>query len=147
MENLVRRGPQLRGSRRPSGLGYWVACFLLAFIGLGKGAAAEPASGGGLVGRVTQSAERKVGERFTFANIHSTRPFVTFPSGHGEHTTKVYEDDELVVLFFVGYLTGGTETFYLDKARHRFTLVEVGALEARARGTDIQPIVTFGNLE
>jgi hypothetical protein len=96
---------------------------------------------------VTQSPKRKSGERFTFANIQSSRPFVTFPSGYGDYATKVYDDDELVVLFFVGHQTGSTETFHLDKKRRRFTLVEVGALEARVRGTDIQPMVTFGNLE
>jgi hypothetical protein len=84
----------------------------------------------GYVGVVSKADERKPGQQFTFANLRTERPFVTFPSGNGVETTKVFEDDETIVLFFVAHLTGSTETFYLNKNRNRFTLIEIGALEA-----------------
>ena len=62
-------------------------------------------------------------------------------------TTKVFEDDETIVLIFVAHLTGSTETFYLNKKRNRFTLIEVGALEATATGADFRPKVTYGTLK
>jgi hypothetical protein len=101
----------------------------------------------GLVGVVIASDNHKVGLQFTFANLRNSRPFVTFPSGHGAETKKVFEDDETIVLIFVAQFTGSTETFYLNKKAKRFTLVEVGALEATVMGTDFRPEITFGTLK
>jgi hypothetical protein len=126
------------------GLALVVATVWLGFAGP---TCAEPLSGAGFTGTVTKSNTRAKGQRFTFANIRSDRPFVTYPTGHGDHATKVFEDDELVVLFFVGYLTGSTEMFYLDVDRRRFTLIEVGVLDGRHKGGDLRPDVTFGDLE
>ena len=101
----------------------------------------------GYIGVVSKADKRKPGQQFTFANLQTQRPFVTFPSGNGEETTKVFEDDETIVLIFVAHLTGSTETFYLNKKRNRFTLIEVGALEATATGADFRPDVTYGTLK
>lgn len=101
----------------------------------------------GLIGVVTKSNERKASEQFVFANMTTTRPFVTFPSGHGGESNKVFEDDELVVLFYAAEITGSTETFYLNKKSKRFTLIEVGALEARVINKEIKPTITFGVLK
>ena len=101
----------------------------------------------GYIGVVSKADKRKPGQQFTFANLQAQHPFVTFPSGNGEETTKVFEDDETIVLVFVAHLTGSTETFYLNKKRNRFTLIEVGALEATATGADFRPDITYGMLK
>lgn len=100
----------------------------------------------GYGGIVTSSAKRKTGERFTFANLRSNRPFVTYPSGTGAETYKVFEDEDILVLFFVAPISGSTETFYLHKKRNRFSLVEVGAMEAVVTEKDFRPDVTHGDL-
>jgi hypothetical protein len=100
----------------------------------------------GYKGVVLKSDDRKAGEQFTFANLSAPRPFVTYPSGNGAETVKVFEDNELIVLIFVANLTGSTETFYLGKNTGRFTLIEVGALEATVTGSDFRPKVTYGTL-
>lgn len=100
----------------------------------------------GYVGVVTKSDGRKAGQQFMFANLQSPRPFVTYPSGTGAETTKVFEDSELIVLIFVAELTGSTETFYLSKTRARFTLIEVGALEATVTGSEFRPKVSYGTI-
>jgi len=100
----------------------------------------------GYSGVVTSSAKRKAGERFTFANLRSKRPFVTYPSGTGAETFKVFEDEETVVLLFIASVTGSTETFYMNKQRNRFTVIEVGAMKAVVTETDFRPDVTHGDL-
>ena len=126
---------------------YRVAVLVLASIGLCAGLAdAQPIPRDGYVGVISKSDSRKVGQQFTFANLRSSRPFITFPGGNGDQTTKAFEDDELIVLIFVAHLTGSTETFYLSKKRSQFTLIEVGALEATATGSDFRPQVTYGTL-
>ena len=100
----------------------------------------------GYSGTVTSSAKRKTGELFTFANLRSKRPFVTYPSGNGAESFKVFEDDDIVVLFSVAPLTGSTETYYLHKKRNRFTVVEVGAMEAVVTESDFRPDITHGDL-
>lgn len=101
----------------------------------------------GDIGVVSKADTRKPGQQFTFANLRAQRPFVTFPSGNGGETTKVFEDDETIVLIFVAHLTGSTETFYLNKKRNRFALIEIGALEATATGADFRPDTTHGTLK
>lgn len=101
----------------------------------------------GYIGVATKSDSRKAGQQFTFANLQTQKPFVTFPSGFGQQSLKVFEDDETIVLIYVAHLTGSTETFYLNKKRNRFTLIEVGALEATATGIDFRPTVTTGTLK
>lgn len=88
--------------------------FLFAFLGGGVTHSQTPARDG-YIGIVSKADGRKSGEQFTFANLRSQRPFVTFPSGNGEETTKVFEDNETIVLIFVAHLTGSTETLYLNK--------------------------------
>jgi hypothetical protein len=51
------------------------------------------------------------------------------------------------VLIFVAHLTGSTETFYLNKKRNRFTLIEIGALEATATNADFRHDTTQGALK
>lgn len=129
-----------------------VICYritMLLLVGLGFFAGlthAQTATRDGYVGVVSKSDERKVGQQFTFANLRTPRPFVTYPSGNGAETTKVFEDNELIVLVFVANLTGSTETFYLSNKTGRFTLIEVGALEATVTGNDFRPKVTYGTL-
>jgi hypothetical protein len=128
-------------------LSRYLFAVLLAGLGfLGGAAYAQPAARDGYIGVVSKSDSRKVGQQFTFANLRSSQPFVTYPSGNGDKSTKVFEDDELIVLIFVAHLTGSTETFYLSKKRGNFTLIEVGALEATASGSDFRPKVTYGTL-
>ena len=125
-----------------------LALLFFVFSSIGAEVASAQASlRDGYIGVVSKSDKRKPGQRFTFANLRTQRPFVTFPSGNGEETTKVFEDEETIVLIFVAHLTGSTETFYLNKKRNRFTLIEVGALEATATGTDFRPDTTHGTLK
>lgn len=98
------------------------------------------------VGVVTRSDAREIGQEFKFTSLDVRRPFVTFPGGNVGETTKAFESAELVVLSFVARKTGSTETFYLDKQQKRFTLIEVGALEAVVTGSEIRPAVTYGKL-
>lgn len=95
---------------------------------------------------IIRSDDRQVGERFTFANLSSKRPIVTFPSGNADEYVKVFEDDSLLVLVLVAHLTGSTETFHIAKKAGHFTLVEVGALEALSLGNEFRPRVTYGRL-
>lgn len=127
-----------------------ITVVLLLFLGVGFVAGpahAQALPRDGYVGVVSKSDKRQVGQQFTFANLRSPRPFVTYPSGNGAETVKVFEDNEMIVLIFVADLTGSTETFYLSKKRSRFTLIEVGALEATATGTDFRPDITNGTLK
>ena len=102
----------------------------------------------GYNGVITKSDDsKKVGLNITFANLCTLHPFITFPSGNGAETDKVYEDEEIVVLLFVAKATGGTETYHINKKSKRFTRIEVGALEAVVSGKDFQPIVSFGTLK
>jgi hypothetical protein len=71
---------------------------------------------------------------------------VSFPSGKADTFAKVFEDEETMVLFFVGYLSGSTTTFYLNKKTLRFARVDVGVLEARALRTDPKPTTQYGTL-
>lgn len=119
---------------------------LTAFVGEDVAYAQTPTPNG-YIGVVSKSDDRKTGERFTFANLRSEQPFVTYPSGHGGYPTKLFEDSDLIILLFVGQNFGSTEMFYLDKNRNRFTLVEVGALEARVNGREIRPHVTYGTIK
>ena len=140
----------LGGTRRPTKV--WARHFIIPFLFLISilGSSASHADAGaraGYVGTVTKSDRHKTGQQFTFANLLSQRPFVTFPSGYGNETTKFFEDDEITVLVFVAQFTGSTETFYLNKKRDRFMLIEVGALEATASGKNFRPDVTSGTLK
>ena len=123
----------------------YTICLVLALMGLRAHAQATVRDG--YTGTITKSDDRKVGAQFTFANLRSSKPFVTFPGGNGNEVSKVFENGELIVLVFVASLTGSTESFYLSKSRGQFTLVEVGALEATVRGTEFRPTVTYGNLQ
>ena len=96
----------------------------------------------GFVGTVSKSDTRKIGSQFVWANIGTKHPFVTFPSGFGYEITKVYEDEELIVLFFVSAV-GSTETHYINKKIKQFTLIEVGPLESMK---GYVPSVTHGTL-
>jgi len=120
--------------------------FLFASFGTGVAYAQAPLRDG-YIGVVSKADERKPGQKFTFANLQAQHPFVTFPNGNGDEFTKVFEDDETVVLIFVANLTGSTEAFYLNKKRNRFTLIEVGALEPTATGADFRPSITYGTLK
>ena len=102
----------------------------------------------GYNGVITTSDDKKeIGAHITFANLRTPHPFITFPSGNGAETDKVYEDEEIVVLLFVAKATGSTETYHINKKSKRFTRIEVGALEAVVSGKDFQPIVSFGTLK
>lgn len=124
-----------------------IVSFVLSLIIISAPAYSQTPNREGYKGVVLKSDDRKAGEQFTFANLLTPRPFITYPSGNGAETVKVYEDDELTVLIFVANLTGSTETFYLSKKTSRFTLIEVGALEATVTGSDFRPKVTYGKLQ
>lgn len=101
----------------------------------------------GFKGIISKSDNRKIGNQFVFANLQSPKPFVTFPSGFGYGFDKVFESEDLIVLISIAYATGSIDTFYLDKGSNRFTLIEIGALEARVTGKDFIPSVTVGDLK
>jgi hypothetical protein len=126
---------------------FCASIFLLFFVTFADVAHAQVSPRDGYIGVISKSDKRRPGQQFTFANLQSKRPFVTFPSGNGEETNKVFEDEETIVLIFIAHLTGSTETFYLNKKRNRFTLVEVGALEATVTGIDFRPDTTHGTLK
>jgi len=108
---------------------------------------AQTSSPLGFDGIVSKSDRHKVGSKFTFANVSSYHPFVTYPSGFGNEIDKKYEDDELIVFIFVA-VTGSTEIYYLNKKTKRFTIIEVGVhTEETVAGRDITPKVTYGNLK
>lgn len=108
---------------------------------------AEELNSLGFIGVISKSERYKEGMQYTFANISSGKPMITYPSGFGNEALKVYEDNELVVLFYIAAVTGSTETYYLNKRTKRFTLIEVGAFEATAEGKDYIPKVTYGALK
>lgn len=124
-----------------------ILLFLLAFTFDTVPIFAQISSSLGFVGIVSKSDERKTGSQYTFANIGTSRPFVTYPSGFGNETVKVYEDDELIVLFYLATATGSTETYYLNKKTKRFTIIEVSTLGATVEGKDFTPKVTYGTLK
>jgi hypothetical protein len=100
----------------------------------------------GYAGVVTRSDTHGTGQKFEFSNLDERRPFVKFPGGNVSEMTKAFESTDLIVLMLVAKATGSTETFYLDKQQKRFTLIEVGALEAVLTGSEIRPRVTHGTL-
>jgi len=55
---------------------------------------------------------------------------VIYLSGFGSETIKIYEDDELIDLIYLGNATGSTERYYLNNKTRRFTVIEFGALAA-----------------
>lgn len=125
-----------------------IPLFLFLFVSFGANVAcAQTSPRDGYIGVVSKADERKPGQQFTFANLRAQRPFVTFPSGNGYEASKVFEDDATIVLISVARLTGSTETFYLNKKQSRFTLIEVGALEATVTGADFRPVITYGALK
>lgn len=97
---------------------------MLVFLGSFPARAADGADRNGFIGIVNRSESQKLGSQFTFANLTMPNPFVTWPSGHGVETKKVFEDEELVVFLLVS-ITGSTETFYLNKKIRQFTVIEV----------------------
>lgn len=119
--------------------------FLFMSFGVEKVCAQSPTRDG-YVGSISKTDKRKIGQQFTFANLQTTRPFVTFPSGNGQETNKIYEDEEILVLIFVSNLSGSSEMFYLNKKHNRFTLIEVSALEAKMKDTIFRPDTTYGTL-
>jgi hypothetical protein len=124
------------------------ACFALSLLAVPVPTFSQTAGYDGYIGVITKSDNKKmVGTHISFANIRTIHPFITFPSGNGAETDKVYEDDEIVVLLFVAMATGSTETYHINKKSKRFTRVEVGALEAVVSGKDFQPIVSYGTLK
>jgi hypothetical protein len=127
-------------------IGNCFVIFLVIFVSVDF-ACAQDQKYLGFIGTIAKSDKRSSGEQFAFANLQSNNPVVTFPSGNSGETEKVYEDKETIVLFFLGSLTGSTEMFYLNKQRKRFTLIEVGALEATTVGKDFRPDVTIGTLK
>jgi len=109
---------------------------------------AEMAKRDGFIGIITKSDDQnKIGAQITFANLRTSLPFITFPSGNGAESSKVFEDDEIVVLLFVAGASGSTETYYINKKKLRFTRIEVGALEATVSGKDFIPKVSHGILK
>jgi len=74
---------------------------------------------------VEQSSWREKGEQIVIANVRAGRPIILWPSGAAEPTTRAFQDDDHVVLVFVAWGTGGTETFYLNTKTRRFLLIEV----------------------
>ncbi len=93
---------------------------------------------------VEKSSRMKAGEQITLANVHAGQDLVVWPSGNAEPTTRVFQEDEFVVLVFVAKLTGGTETFYLNTKTMRFTLIEATFPFAAEPG--FRPGVTQGIL-
>jgi hypothetical protein len=98
----------------------------------------------GYVGIVEQSDRMKRGERIVLGNLRGGIPIVVWPGGNAEPTTRMFQDDEYVVLVFVAKLTGGTETFYVDIKARRFTLIEATFPTVLDQG--FQPGVTQGRL-
>ncbi|MBB3192637.1 hypothetical protein [Roseateles terrae] len=99
----------------------------------------------GYVGTFTKSNTEHKGSQVTIANLNTPTPFVSWPSGNGNPTTKAFEDEENVVLIMVASLTGGTETFYINKKTKRFTVIEV-TLISREAGA-VEPRVSHGTLK
>ena len=101
----------------------------------------------GFLGTVKKSESQTPGAQFAFANLRMPNPFVTWPSGHGVDTQKVFEDDELIVLLLVS-VTGSTETFYLNKKIKQFTVVEaISATQLTESGSKALLKVTHGSLK
>ena len=106
----------------------------------------QSTSPNGFLGIVKSSESQTSGAQFTFANVGMANPFVTWPSGHGVETQKVFEDDELIVLLLVS-VTGSTETFYLNKKIKRFTVVDaISATQLTESGNKTLLKVTHGSL-
>ena len=123
-------------------------CFALNLLAVPIPTFSQTVGQDGYIGVITNLDNKEIiGAHISFANIRTSHPFITFPSGSYGKTDKVYEDDEIVVLLLVAKLTGSTETFYINKKSKRFTRVEVGVLEAVVTGKDFQPIVSYGTLK
>ena len=124
-----------------------VVFFILAGL-CTRGLHAQVSPRVGYVGVVSKASIRRPGEKFTFADLQTEHPFVTFPSGNGHQGyAKVFEDDWTIVLVYVAQITGSTETFYINKKFNRFTLIEVGILEANVTGENYKPDITYGTLK
>src|SRR4030042_2400532 len=93
-----------------------VICACFALILFAMPTFSQTTKPDGYTGVITKSDDnKKIGANITFANLRTPHPFITFPSGNGAGTDKVYEDEEIVVLLFVAKATGSTETYYINK--------------------------------
>ena len=127
----------------PSFLAWAVAAIMV----LPHSASGQVVARAGYVGTVTQADAHEAGELFTFSNLTSDAPVVSWPSGYAEPYVNVFENDDIIVLFRVARFTGSTETIYLLKKRMSFTIIEVGVLQATVQKTDLHPQVTRGTLK
>jgi len=83
-----------------------------------------------LIGMVTDSPDKdKLDKQVTFVDLSKDHPVVIYPSGYDFKMTKVFENEDLIVLQFVSYITGSADTIYIEKKARRFLIVTVGALE------------------
>ncbi|MGF6638397.1 hypothetical protein OKW38_000476 [Paraburkholderia sp. MM5496-R1] len=84
-----------------------------------------------LIGVVTDapSSSKWVGGQVTFTGITTAEPTVVWPDGFDEKLSKLFENENLIVLQFVS-TAGGTDTFYIERKSKRFLVVSVGTLFA-----------------
>ena len=71
------------------------------------------------------ASSKWAGAQVTFTGLMSARPSVVWPDGSDERLSKVFENENLFVLQFVGSI-GSTDTVYIEKKNKRFLVVSVG---------------------
>jgi hypothetical protein len=82
-----------------------------------------------LIGLITESGSPKfikVGAQVTFTDLKTDSPTVVWPDSGDSKTTKIFENENLVIIQAVSPV-GSTETIYLEKKNRRFTAIAVGA--------------------
>ena len=82
-----------------------------------------------LIGVIAEApaSSKWVGSEITFTGLVSAQPSVVWPDGYDERLSKVFENENLLVLQFVGAV-GSTDTVYIEKKNKRFLVVSVGAM-------------------
>lgn len=106
------------------------ACAILLATTASLSFAQSLAGRNSLIGVVTESSDAdKLKTQMTFVDLDKQVVTVVWPSGHQYKMSKTFDSKGIVVLQFVGEMTGSTDTIHLDIANSRFLLVSVVASE------------------
>lgn len=101
-----------------------------------------------LIGVIVEApvSSKWAGSQVTFTALASTQPSVVWPDGYDERLSKVFENENLLVLQFVGAV-GSTDTVYIERKNKRFLIVSVGAMSIVANNNSTTVSLYRGNIK
>jgi hypothetical protein len=86
-----------------------------------------------LVGVITETSSTSrvtpAGSQVTITSVTTDHPTVVWPDGIDAKMTKIFDNENLLVLQMISPTAGSTDTIYVEKKNKRFTVVSVGAFD------------------